>query len=614
MQRTVAQGLVRKATLFEDQSEDKTQDLAGEESQDTELVVPEDITGLSVEELTDLHSQVVEAFNALHEDEAYGTDEGLEQMSELAEAAERLTGQIETLNASAEDRKARADELAAKMGASSDEDTEAETEEAGTEDTEELNADPQAGTEAPGDNGEGEQEFNTETPKEIRMNLSRISNRQRGRNTPVPEKTGKTSGIRDLMSGAADLNELGGKPLNFEEAGTALDRRLASFNPSLYRNAGNRRVRQEMGLVNIRRPIPETNMIKSDSPQEASEIFSQVSNERRLPGNSLVASGGWCSPSETLWGLYEEESTDGLLSIAEVGVSRGGIRYTTGVDFNDIYTSDAFFDYSEEEDIAGDYDGAGGGEKPVLRVDCPEFEDERLRSAGLIIEAGLLAQRGYPEHVARAIRGALVAHEHHMNARVINSIVNKSTAVTMRTGTVGTAAPLLTAVELQAEHMKYSGVLARGVTVEGVAPYWLRAAFRADLALRQGVNLLSVTDAQVAAWFAERGISMQYVYDWQSIANTPAADFKGLPESVQILMYPAGTWIKGVDPVLTLNTLYDSALLRHNDYTALFTEDGWLTVKYGGDSRVIEVPICTSGATHGGVEIGCDGTAVEPTP
>lgn len=605
MRHTAARGTVRYPHLFEDQSKDETGEQApvSEETQAEELVVPEDLTGLSSEELTDLHGKVVEAFNGLRDDEAFDTDEGLEQMSELADAAERLNAQIETLGQEAKERKDKADALASRMGTPEQEDT-GETSEGELSDESGTEEEPDAGGE------DGTETFSAESenkPREVRMSLSRISNRQRKSNRPAPENEAGTQ-IQDLMKGSPDLNELGGKGLTFNEAGNALDRRLASFNPALYRNAGNRRIRQEMGLVSIQRPVASEFMINSDSPQETGEVLERASNERRLPGNSLVASGGWGSPSETLWGLYEEESTDGLLSIAEVGINRGGIRYTTGVDFADIFASDAFFDYSEQDDIDGNYDGAGGGEKPVYRVDTPTFKDERLRSAGLIIEAGLLQQRGYPEYVSRSIRGALVAHEHHMNARVINSLVNKSTAVTMRTGTVGTVAPLLTSMELHAEHMKDQGKLARGTTIEAVAPYWLRNAFRADLALRSGVNMLSVTDAQIAAWFAERGVSVQYVYDWQGRANVKAADLQGFPESVKILMYPAGTWIKGVEPVLTLNTLYDSALLKHNDYTALFTEDGWLTVKYGGDSRVIESPICNSGATHGGVAIDCDGT------
>ena len=64
---------------------------------------------------------------------------------------------------------------------------------------------------------------------------------------------------------------------------------------------------------------------------------------------------------------------------------------------------------------------------------------------------------------------------------------------------------------------------------------------------------------------------------------------------------------KGGADVITLDTVYDSVLLGTNDYTALFSEEGWLAAKLCHDSRVITVPICSNGLTAAGVEVDCDG-------
>lgn len=74
-------------------------------------------------------------------------------------------------------------------------------------------------------------------------------------------------------------------------------------------------------------------------------------------------------------------------------------------------------------------------------------------------------------------------------------------------------------------------------------------------------------------------------------------------------MYPAGTWVRGEADVITLDNVYDSVLLGHNDYTALFTEEATLVAKMCHDSRVITVPFCPDGATAAGVDIACNGTA-----
>ena len=40
-------------------------------------------------------------------------------------------------------------------------------------------------------------------------------------------------------------------------------------------------------------------------------------------------------------------------------------------------------------------------------------------------------------------------------------------------------------------------------------------------------------------------------------------------------MYPAGTWVRAVSDVITLNSVYDSTKLATNQVTHLFTETGW---------------------------------------
>src|SRR6201999_3179532 len=93
-------------------------------------------------------------------------------------------------------------------------------------------------------------------------------------------------------------------------------------------------------------------------------LLDKAADESLLPGGSLLASGGWCSPSETLYDfatpLY---SLDGILSIPGINVSRGGIKFTVGPDFSDLF-SGAGFIHTEANDIAGD-------SKACFTVPCP---------------------------------------------------------------------------------------------------------------------------------------------------------------------------------------------------------------------------------------------------
>jgi hypothetical protein len=81
-------------------------------------------------------------------------------------------------------------------------------------------------------------------------------------------------------------------------------------------------------------------------------------------------------------------------------------------------------------------------------------------------------------------------------------------------------------------------------------------------------------------WFAVRQAVPRWVYDWQdAYTGLPAgpggaSPLTALPTTVQFLIYPSGTWTKIVQEVVNLDTIYDSTMLRENQYTAVFAESG----------------------------------------
>lgn len=112
----------------------------------------------------------------------------------------------------------------------------------------------------------------------------------------------------------------------------------------------------------------------------------------------------------------------------------------------------------------------------------------------------------------------------------------------------------------------------------------------------------------IRGWLNTRQIAPQFVYNWQAIDTTAASAFTAWPTTLSFMLYSAGTWVRGSSDIITLDTLYDSTLLANNDFTALFTEEGWLVAKRGHDSRVVTVGIEASGGTHIGVDITHQGT------
>lgn len=353
-----------------------------------------------------------------------------------------------------------------------------------------------------------------------------------------------------------------------------------------------------------------------------------VADESRLPGGSLlrsvearrkqieaehperdalVAAQGWCAPSETDYDICLQITTDGMYDAPEVQARRGGIRHNTGIEFDSIFGSGTgFFDLTEAQ-------VAAGTTKTCLEIPCPDFVDTRLGVTGLCLTGNILANRGYPEFTATFVRGALAASAHQINREQIADVVAGSTAVDLSAAAPwatdgSTVSQVLSAVEMAIVDIKYRLRMQRSATLEVVMPFWILAQMRADWIRRNGGNydqMLCLADSAINSAFACRGARVQYVYDWQdafatgAVSGSPGADtpINNLPSTLTFLVYPAGTWIRAVHDVITLNSVYDSTKLATNQVTHLFTETGWAMVRMCPISRVYTVPICPSGKT-----------------
>jgi hypothetical protein len=331
--------------------------------------------------------------------------------------------------------------------------------------------------------------------------------------------------------------------------------------------------------------------------------------------NALVAASGWCAPSETIYTICSQVTADGLLDVPEVQARRGGIRHNSGLDFSTIFgTGTGFFNLTEAQVAAGTV-------KTCREIPCPDFTDDRLGVTGVCLTGNILAIRGYPEYTSTFTAGALAVSAHQVNAYQIAAMVTGSTAVNLTSqapwtsdGTV--VSQVMGAVEMAATDIKYALRLQRSSTLEVVLPFWLLAQFRADFSRRTGgdhTNDLSLVDSQIMTWFATRGVRVQWVYDWQDAFSTSvtagspgsATPINSMPTSLQFLIYPAGTWVRAVSDVITLNSVYDSTLLATNQVTHLFTETGWKMMKMCPISRVYTIGICPSGETTSTQSVTC---------
>jgi hypothetical protein len=450
-----------------------------------------------------------------------------------------------------------------------------------------------------------------------------------------------------ILAGANNADYPTGAELDWTKVGSLVEKRFLQYNAG-----GGMGSSRRDPIAQFKLEYPSELTASGGLNDDATAIIDYASSEKRLPGGSLLASidikrkqaaasaapnsltaagAGWCAPSEVIYDLCELESSDGLLDIPEINVSRGGIKYTTGPDFSAIYSGAGYFHYTEAQVITG-------VTKPTMSVPCPSFTDTRLEADGLAIQADLLQLRGYPELIARFVRGAMVAHTHKINQFMINALVVGSTALNLPSGVAShtpvagggvwytdhsVVSTLLSALDLAITDYKYRQRMQLQSTLEVVLPFWVQSWIRSDVTRKafydgsDGVDQFAVTMARINDWLAARGARVQYVYDWQDafywaaypggapsqwqqFGTDPTSNnfVQDWPHTLQMLVYAAGTWVRGNADIITLDTVYDSTLLAQNKTTQLFTEQGILAAKTCFDSRVYTIG---AGGVQGGL-------------
>ncbi|MFE7105628.1 major capsid protein [Streptomyces sp. NPDC057575] len=384
--------------------------------------------------------------------------------------------------------------------------------------------------------------------------------------------------------------------------------------------------RQRVGVARIKRNVPAEFTIRDD--RDAEEVIKRATDETQLSGGSLVAAGGWCAPSETLYDLCDMRITqDGMVNLPSVTARRGGVRYPADFDWAAIFGAwqNVGFHQTEAEAIAGT-------EKPCMEVPCPDdFIECRLDVDGVCLRTPILTERGWPERVAQFTEGVLAIHAHKLNAWKIAKMEALSTPITMPAPGApnpqaaitdphgpGLFESVLSMLELQVEYQRYRERLSPNATLEMLAPYWLRGILKSDLRKKLGIdNRYEVTDADLDRYLRNIKVNPQWAYDWQdAYADQDPAGFGGTtiptvwPGEVKVLLYRAGSFFQLQADVISLDGVYDHASLTQNMYTSLFTEEGIQVCMRCGVSYVVTIPLCANGLS-GGLQTT---TCAAPTP
>lgn len=348
-------------------------------------------------------------------------------------------------------------------------------------------------------------------------------------------------------------------------------------------------------VASIEKPLSADRNIDGLSEREAMERLNDLSSPA-----FLVASGGWCAPSETIYDFAcEVEAPPDAVVLPTITTNRGGIRYPVSPTFRDFFAleNNGLFTWTEEDDEAAGEESPPGPTKPCFHIPCVEFAEARLELDGLCVTAGNLTDRAYPELIRRYLSLVLTGHLHRMNARRIQKMVHSSVVddfVTV-TGTFAAASSLLASLELQVQDLRDQFSMSQDAIIEAMLPRWTFGLIRADVARREQSDLDAVSNAEVRAYLANAGIAAQFVSNWQSLGD-PENPALVWPSSVQVLLWVPGAYSLLEGPTLDIAVARDSTLNATNDFTVAFTEESHQVFKRGCGSRLVTVPVCPDGS------------------
>ncbi|MFE4329627.1 major capsid protein [Streptomyces sp. NPDC056831] len=535
--------------------------------------LPEDITALNDDELSTLLTNAVQAFDARSSSSTVTSDD-LAQLRQLATGVDAIRQEQASREEAALQAAAEIDALAAQVRGG-DADTDTETTDTTGEEAAAAAEEPEPAPEQP--------VTAAAVARRPALDLTRVRNRQPRVLPPDPSPRPEITASVDVPGYQP------GQPLDMEGVTEGIIRRANAL-----KTAGG-----GVGLTASYRLPFDKRLIVNDSSSgtEGTRAVILASDQSRLQGGDIVASGGWCAPSETVYDLASIACPEMLWDAPEVQLARGGLRYFP---IPSLDVASMTFVHTEADDIAGT-------EKPCFKIPCPEPIEVRCDAVGVCLESGILTQRHFPELVAWYQSNVMVAHELRVRQHLFEQAIAQATPVVLGE-TFGAMSAIYAAIALQSADMVERHSLCDSINIEVVLPWWSRSLMLADLARQNGRSLDEVNVQQLVNLFATLGVGIQWARGLGPAvpavigAQTPALTW---PEKIDMLIYVAGSLQIGRGGEISLGVVHDSSKFQTNDYTAIFSEECTALINRGPDLRYVTLPICPNGATAAQIDAAC---------
>lgn len=571
------------------------------------IELPDDLSTLDDRGLESLREKVAKAFDKINAKEKVSAAE-LAEMGALADQRDLLTVESDGRSAQAADAQAERERLAQRMaGEGGGEGGDADPADPAPVDP--APADP-AGDPAPGDAdpadpapGDAAEVVTVDALAASMTAMSEAIVAALGTPDRVPATTTPRPTMKDLADAAADrhrpreaempsgFNIVASSDIQGVSTGSHLN--MLQLDDALMRRARamgvSRSGRGDKALVaSIEKTSPVNDVRGVTNKGDILTAWSDAHNVQ-----ALVASGGWCGPSENIYDFAcDFEAMPDEVDLPTLTTDRAGVNVPDALLLGDVMGEDGIgMTWTEADDIAA----ADPLEDPPVvkvcfKVPCPDWDETRLEAFYTCVQAGNLADRSFPEGTARTRDLALLGHAHRLNAAKLTKMEAQATAVAPILTDLTAAEAVLAGVEFTIARSRDAFFMSDDQILEVVLPRWVRHAIRRDLARRNGVEFQQVSNDEIKQHFADIGARVQFVTNWHMLA----ANATSYPNSVLALVYPAGAFTLLDGGTLDIAVIRDSVLNATNDHTLLFFEEFWQLLTRCAAFKVT-IPICAWG-------------------
>lgn len=537
-----------------------------------EIEVPEDLSGLSVEDLQALLDQINEAGDATAaaaRDAKQGSDERKELVStleKLKEAKARVSAAHEVAVANEAAEQAAIDEAAAEFGG--DEEETEETEETASEEATEETETPAEEEAAPAEET-AEAEATEEVPIAASATKMRVPARRRRRGIPEAEK--------DQSDKYAGLLSHGDDPITSMKHLSDLFKRADNAAPmngdgmarvaTMHRFPGNDESRIVQGPDAVR-----NTKIMRDADVDA----------------AIMAAGGFCGPGDVIREIETCGRTDRPVgsSIPTIN-ARGEYQFSRPVSLSDVEAGVAY--WTETDDLAV-VDATEGTWKPCYSLTCGVTVTALPIAIPACFSYGTFQQWSRPEQIQAALNLFDVALARKSEALVLQRIHELSNQYTYTPPVGETAQNALIRMVAQLLDLATNG----RNTMDGyvlTVPESLINQIIVDAAIKAWVGP-TLTRSQIVGQLEDLfGVMVETTPDWRANAPAPVEPLPAAPLPAgasaipcphtvkEVLLWKPSDFRHGVDDVdIVVQT--DIATARKNN-KSVFLETIETTEKFG---------------------------------